>query len=331
MNKETIGMVNYSSQRNNGGKKLKKIAFMGLTILISINMVACGNKAVAKINDVDVSKEEYKKTEEFLYATGYIEKQDKNSDEINNDVLSFIIDNEVAYQDAQKKNIKVEDSEVNEKFEQLKETLETNNVYKEKLEAVGLTEDFLKKQLKKDLIVAKYKENFIKDINVSDKDMEAYYNNHKDQFNIEEVKASQILISTLDKDNKEVNKDEKNKLKEKAQSILDKIKNNEDFTTLAKEYSDDKKSGKDGGDLGYFAKSDKNIEFTKEVFKLNTNQVSNLIETPYGYHIVKVTDKKTVTKSLEDSKDDIKARILNEKYTKHIDSLYKNGKITITE
>ena len=310
---------------------MKKIVLMGLTILISINMVACGNKTVAKINDVDVSKEEYKKTEEFLYATGYIEKEEQNSDEINNDVLSFIIDNEVAYQDAQKQNIKVEDSEVNERFEQLKETLETNNVYKEKLDAVGVTEDFLKEQIKKDLTVAKYKENFIKDINVSDKEMEAYYNNHKDQFNIEEVKASQILISTLDKDNKEVSKEEKDKLKEKAQSILDKVKNNEDFAKLAKEYSDDKNSGKDGGDLGYFAKSDKNIEFTKEVFKLDTNQVSNLIETPYGYHIVKVTDKRTVTKSLEDSKDDIKARILNEKYTKHIDSLYKNGKITITE
>ncbi|MCC3868308.1 peptidylprolyl isomerase [Terrisporobacter mayombei] len=331
MNKEIIGMVNYLRQRNSGGKKLKKIVLMGLTILISINMVACGNKTVAKINDVNVSKEEYKKTEEFLYATGYIEKEDKNSDEINNDVLSFIIDNEVAYQDAQKKNIKVEDSEVNEKFEQLKQTLETNNVYKEKLEAAGVTEDFLKEEIKKDLTVAKYKENFIKDINVSDKEMEAYYNNHKDQFNIEEVKASQILISTLDKDNKEVSKEEKEKLKEKAQSVLDKVKNNEDFANLAKEYSDDKNSGKDGGDLGYFAKSDKNIEFTKEVFKLDTNQVSNLIETPYGYHIVKVTDKRTVTKSLEDSKDDIKARILNEKYTKHIDSLYKNGKITITE
>lgn len=310
---------------------MKKITLMGLTILISINMVACSSKNVAKVNDVDISKDAYKKTEEFLYATGYIEKKDENSDEINNDVLSFIIDNEVAYQDAQKQNIKIEDSEVNEKFDQLKDALNTNPLYKEKLEKAGVTEDFLKEQIKKDLVVAKYKENFIKDIKISDKEMEAYYNNHKDQFNVEEVKASQILISTLDKDNKEVSKEEKEKLKEKAQGVLDKIKNNEDFANLAKEYSDDKNSGKDGGDLGYFAKSDKNVEFTKEVFKLDTNQVSNLIETPYGYHIVKVTDKRSATKSFEDSKDDIKAKILNEKYTKHIDSLYKNGKITITE
>lgn len=309
---------------------MKKIVLMGLTILISINMVACSNKSVAKVNDVDVSKEEYKRTEEFLYATGYVEKDEKNSNEINNDILSFIIDNEVAYQDAQKENIKVKDSDVNEKVEQLKETLANNTSYKEKLESAGITEDFLKEQVKKDLTVAKYKENFIKDIKVTDKEMEAYYNNNEDQFNVEEVKASQILISTLDEDNKEVSKEQKEKLKEKAQSILDKVNNNEDFASLAKKYSDDKNSGKDGGDLGYFAKNEKNIEFTKEVFKLDTNQVSKLIETPYGYHIVKVTDKTTVTKSLEDSKDDIKTKILNEKYTKHIDSLYKKGKITIT-
>ncbi len=310
---------------------MKKIVLMGLTILISVNMVACGNKTVAKINDVGISKEEYKKTEEFLYVTGYIEKNEKNKGEINNDILSFIIDNEVAYQDAQNKNIKVKDKDVNEKFKQLKETLEINTSYKDKLESAGMTEDFFKEQIKKDLVVSKYKENFTKNIKITDKEIEAYYNNNKDQFSVEEVKANQILISTLDEDNEEVSKEEKEKLKEKAQSILDKIKNNEDFATLAKKYSDDKNSGKDGGDLGYFAKSDKNIEFTKEVFKLDVNQVSNIIETPYGYHIVKVTDKKMVTKSLEESKDDIKNEILNEKYSKHIDSLYKKGKITITK
>lgn len=300
---------------------------MGLTALIFINMIGCSNKTVAKINDVDISKSEYKKIEKFLYASGYIETSDS---EINDDILSFIIDNEVAYQDAQKHEIIVKDSEVNEKFEQLKESLDINHYYKEKLEVVGITESFLKQQVKKDLTVIKYKENYLKNIKVKDKEIEDYYDSHKDQFNIEQVKASQILVSTLDENNKEVSKEEKEKLKEKAKAILEKINNNEDFGDLAKEYSDDKSSGKNGGNLGYFSKIDKNIEFTKEVFKLKTDQVSNLIETSYGYHIVKVTDKRIVTKSLDESKDYIKSKILNEKYIKHIDSLYEKGKITIT-
>lgn len=329
MKQEIIGMVNYLVKKTNGGKKLRKIVLMGLVALISINMVACNKSTVAKINDVKISKEEYKKTEDFLYATGTIENKDKN-DQVNSDILSFIIDNEVVYQAAQEEGIKVKDFEVNEKFNNIKETIDENPAYKEKLKEAGINEEFLKKQVKKDLVVSKYKENFIKDIKISDKEIKAHYESHKDEFKIQEVRASQILISTLDDDNKQVSKEEKEKLKTKAEKLLNKVNNGEDFNKLAKKYSDDKNSGKNGGDLGFFSKDDKNIDFTKEVFKLDKGKRVALIETSYGYHIVKITDKRTVTKSLEDSKDDIKNKILNEKYSKQIDSLYKKGKITIT-
>ena len=329
MKQEIIGMVNYLVKKTNGGKKLRKIVLMGLVALISINMVACNKSTVAKINDVKISKDEYKKTEDFLYATGTIENKDK-SNQVNSDILSFIIDNEVVYQAAQEEGIKVKDFEVNEKFNNIKETIDENPAYKEKLKEAGINEEFLKKQVKKDLVVSKYKENFIKDIKISDKEIKAHYESHKDEFKIQEVRASQILISTLDDDNKQVSKEEKEKLKTKAEKLLNKVNNGEDFNKLAKKYSDDKNSGKNGGDLGFFSKDDKNIDFTKEVFKLDKGKRVALIETSYGYHIVKITDKRTVTKSLEDSKDDIKYRILNEKYSKQIDSLYKKGKITIT-
>ena len=91
----------------NGGKKLKKIVLMGLVALISINISGCDKRTVAQINDVKISKEQYTKMCDFLYATGYIEKN--TNEKINSDILSFIIDNEVAYQDAQNKKIKVED------------------------------------------------------------------------------------------------------------------------------------------------------------------------------------------------------------------------------
>lgn len=328
MKKEIIGMGNYLVNMLNGGKKLKRLILIGLAALISVNMVGCGNDTIAKINDVKISKDEYNKIASFLYATGYVQ-EDKNKG-INNDILSFIIDNEVAYQDAQRENITVEDKDVNEKYEDLKETLKSNSDYKTKLDEVGINDDFLKSQVKKDLIVSKYKENFMKNIKINDNEIKTYYDNHKDEFTKEEVRASQILISTLDDNNNEVNQEQKEKLKEKAEDILEKLKNNEDFAILAKEYSDDKNSGKDGGDLGYFSKEDKNIDFTNPVFKLEKDQLSDIIETEYGYHIVKVTDKKSVTKTLEESKEDIKNKILNQKYTKHIDSLYKNGKITIT-
>lgn len=306
---------------------MKKLVLIGLASLISISMVGCKNSTVAKINDIKISKDYYSKIESFLYTTGYIE--DKNS-KTNSDILFFIIDNEVAYQDALKQNIKVSDKEIDEKYEILKELLSNNSTYKNKLDEAGVDDEFLKAQIKKDLVVEKYKEEFTKDIKIKDSEIKSYYENHKDEFIEDEVKASQILISTLDDENKQVSKEEKEKLKTKAEKLLNKVNNGEDFNKLAKKYSDDKNSGKDGGDLGFFSKDDKNIDFTKEVFKLDKGKNATLIETSYGYHIVKITDKRTVTKSLEDSKDDIKYRILNEKYSKQIDSLYKKGKITIT-
>ena len=146
MKQEIIGMVNYSVKKTNGGKKLRKIVLMGLVALISINMVACNKSTVAKINDVKISKDEYKKTEDFLYATGTIENKDKN-DQVNSDILSFIIDNEVVYQAAQEEGIKVKDFEVNEKFNNIKETIDENPAYKEKLKEAGINEEFLKKQV----------------------------------------------------------------------------------------------------------------------------------------------------------------------------------------
>ena len=306
---------------------MKKLVLIGLASLISISMVGCKNSTVAKINDIKISKDYYSKIESFLYTTGYIE--DKNS-KTNSDILFFIIDNEVAYQDALKQNIKVSDKEIDEKYEILKELLSNNSTYKNKLDEAGVDDEFLKAQIKKDLVVEKYKEEFTKDIKIKDSEIKSYYENHKDEFIEDEVKASQILISTLDDENKQVSKEEKEKLKTKAEKLLNKVNSGEDFKKLAKKYSDDKNSGKNGGNLGFFSKEDKNIDFTKKVFKLDKEKNASLIETSYGYHIVKITDKRTVTKSLEDSKDDIKNKILNEKYSKQIDSLYKKGKITIT-
>ena len=139
-------------------------------------MVGCKNSTVAKINDIKISKDYYSKIESFLYTTGYIE--DKNS-KTNSDILFFIIDNEVAYQDALKQNIKVSDKEIDEKYEILKELLSNNSTYKNKLDEAGVDDEFLKAQIKKDLVVEKYKEEFTKDIKIKDSEIKSYYENHK--------------------------------------------------------------------------------------------------------------------------------------------------------
>ncbi len=300
---------------------MKKIILILISISLSLNMIGCAKTDIAQINEVSITKEQYEQTKEILDLVGYENemKEDKRyNNDIDKDILAFIIDNEVVYQQSKKKNIKIEDKEIKEQLKKFKDTI-NDNEEKSKVEFTKEQEELLENQIKKDLVVSKYKEDFIKDINIKDEEIESYYKNNEDEFNIEKVKASQILVS---------GKSEKSK--KKAQKILDRINKKENFDKLAKEFSDDKSSGQYGGDLGYFSKDEKNIKFTKEVFELEKNKVSDIIETPYGYHIVKLTDKKRFMRTLDESREDIKNKILNKRYLQHVDSLYKQGEITIT-
>ncbi|MCC0679144.1 peptidylprolyl isomerase [Clostridioides sp. ES-S-0005-03] len=305
--------------------------------VLSLMMVGC-NKSLAKVNDVEITKAQYEKTKAVLSATNsYINGQSldemeksldkKGRNKLENVIISFMVDNELLYQEAKDKGLTPSKGEIDSKYQELENEMNLNTSYKEKMDKAGVDKEYLKQEISRDLAIDKSKKAFENKINISDAEMESYYVNHKKDFNVEEVSASQILISTLDKNKKEVSKDKKEALKKEAENILTKIKNGESFEALAKKYSDDKATGKNGGQLGYFSKNDKNAEFTKKVFKLKKNEVSGVFETSYGYHIVKVTDKRERQKSLNECQSLVRESILNEKYIEHIKKLNESAKV----
>ena len=309
---------------------MKKVLYLGLVMVLCFSMIGCSNSNAFKVGETEFSNEEVDKVKSILTATqsytdadylAQFKESKDNDDKIKQEVISYMIDNEVVYQQAQKEKIKVTDDEVNQKYSQIEKMLDTNQEYKKLLDDAGVDEDYLKETIKKDLAVQKYRENFEQDLKVTDKEVEKYYKEHKDDFKEESVEAYHILVSTLDDNNKPVDDSKKEELKSKAESLLKEIKNGGDFEKIAKENSDDKSSGKKGGYLGYFTKDSKNAQFTKEAFKLEKGQVSSVFETPFGYEIVKVTNKKTEQKSLEDSREEIVNRILADKYLDQVNSL----------
>lgn len=309
---------------------MKKVLYLGLVMVLCFSMIGCSNSNAFKVGETEFSNEEVDKVKSILTATqsytdadylAQFKESKDNDDKIKQEVISYMIDNEVVYQQAQKEKIKVTDDEVNQKYSQIEKMLDTNQEYKKLLDDAGVDEDYLKETIKKDLAVQKYRENFEQDLKVTDKEVEKYYKEHKDDFKEESVEAYHILVSTLDDNNKPVDDSKKEELKSKAESLLKEIKNGGDFEKIAKENSDDKSSGKKGGYLGYFTKDSKNAQFTKEAFKLENGQVSSVFETPFGYEIVKVTNKKTEQKSLEDSREEIVNRILADKYLDQVNSL----------
>lgn len=315
---------------------MKKVLYLGLVMVLCFSMIGCSNSNAFKVGETEFSNEEVDKVKSILTATqsytdanylAQFKESKDNDDKIKQEVISYMIDNEVVYQQAQKEKIKVTDDEVNQKYSQIEKMLDTNQEYKKLLDDAGVDEDYLKETIKKDLAVQKYRENFEQDLKVTDKEVEKYYKEHKDEFKEESVEAYHILVSTLDDNNKPVDDSKKEELKSKAESLLKEIKNGGDFEKIAKENSDDKSSGKKGGYLGYFTKDSKNAQFTKEAFKLEKGQVSDVFETPFGYEIVKVTNKKTEQKSLEDSREEIVNRILADKYLDQVNSLREKSDV----
>ena len=313
---------------------MKKIFCLGLVGLLSISVTACGNKNIATVNGVEITKDKYEKTKSILsYTNDYLngetfddmEKKDKKK--IEETLTSFIIDNEIIYQEAKDKGFSPDKSEVESKYKEMQDNIDSNSGYKSELEKAGVDKEYLTNEITRDLTIEKYRKDFKDKQNISEKEIQDYYAKHKKEFKVQEVDASQILISTLDKDKKQVSDAEKEKLKQKADKVIADLEKGSTFEDLAKKYSDDKATGKNGGGLGYFTKDSKNAEFTKHVFSIDKGKTSDVFETSYGYHIVKINDKRDKELSFEDSREDIIKKIVDQKFVEHVNSLEKNADI----
>lgn len=155
---------------------------------------------------------------------------------------------------------------------------------------------------------------FLADTN-NDVRIAEYYNSNSQEYNRpERVKASHILISY--KDARNASGDAAKRTKEAAKNLADKVAKEAkqgSFSKLAKKYTDEPSGKKSGGDLGFFTRNMMVKEFSDAAFALKVNQVSGVVESPFGFHIIKVTAKeKAVNKKLDDVKKDIAKTLVSE-------------------
>jgi len=151
---------------------------------------------------------------------------------------------------------------------------------------------------------------YVDDVTVDDAAVQKYYDRHIDQFEIaEQVSAAHVLIK-VDKDASEATRAEKRKLAEK---ILDQAKAGDDFAKLARKYSDDTGSAAKGGALGYFTRGTMVPSFEQAAFNLKPGQISDLVESPFGLHIIKADGYiEPGVKPLADVIDTVKAGLKKE-------------------
>ncbi len=144
---------------------------------------------------------------------------------------------------------------------------------------------------------------------VSDQELRAYYNDHIDLYRVQNrARVSHILFKTIGKTDAEVEE-----IRKKAEEVLKKVKHGAKFEDLAKQYSEDTTKDK-GGDLGWIVQGQTVPEFEQVAFNLPKGTISDLVKTPYGFHIIKVVDREAArTKSFEEVRGAILPLLTGEK------------------
>lgn len=283
--------------------KSKKIIF-GICSLLALSLFAtgCGQEIEIK----DGSKVAVQLDGVKITATEYYEKIKENNVSILVDMIDKqLLEKEYPTDDEEDKKIK-------EQIESLKESYPDEETFKSLLtQYFGVTtekelEEVLRLEYKRNEAVEDYISN-----NLTDKEIEKYYKNEI----YGQVKASHILIIPSvsdDADEDEIEEAEKEALKT-AKEVIKKLKNGEDFKKLAKKYSQEEATAKNGGDLGYFNLDEMVDEFSDAVKELKVKEYTKEpVKTSYGYHVILKTGEKEKA-ALKDVKEDIKEKLTLQK------------------
>lgn len=238
---------------------------------------------------------------------------------LKKEVLEGLINSELLYQESQRKGTKVEEVAINEQLETLKKRFPGEAEFKNALSKMNLSEADVKSDFARGMAIQELiDKEFVQKITVSDKEVKTYYDSNPDLFKQpEQVQASHILVKVDPRGDAS----QKAEARKKIEKIQQKLHKGEDFAALAKEFSQCPSSAK-GGDLGYFKRGQMVKPFEEAAFALNSGEASDIVETRFGYHLIKVVDKKPKsTIAYEDVKDKLGQYLKQEKVKKEV-SLY---------
>jgi peptidyl-prolyl cis-trans isomerase C len=219
--------------------------------------------------------------------------------------LEQLIAAELLYQEGSKLEIKDIEQKIADKIKQSKAKIGSEEAFAAALKSVGLTDKELTVLTRKDIVITNLIDSEIASkMTATEAEAKKFYDDNIDKFKKEEsVRASHILCSV----DPQATPEDKKKAKEKAEALLKRVKGGEDFAAVAKAESGCP-SGKNGGDLGEFGRGQMVKPFEDTAFSLKPGELSDVVETQFGYHIIKVVDKKPAVTT---NYDDVKLKIVD--------------------
>jgi parvulin-like peptidyl-prolyl isomerase len=241
-----------------------------------------------------------------------------------NFALDRLVERQVVLNSAKAKGIGPTEAELDQRVAQVKTTYGIGDSL-----PPGMTEATLRKNLGDDMTITQYfNKTVIDSIPVSRADLQTYYDQNPTMFaGDNRIHARHILFLVP----QGATEDQKAAIRQKAEGVLAQVKKGEDFGELARKHSEDPQSAPGGGDLSWFNRGSMMPEFENAAFALEKGQVSDVVEVPYGFHIIKIEDKgKPLT--LEEVTPDLEKMLRSQKaqaaVKEHIDSLKAQASVT---
>jgi peptidyl-prolyl cis-trans isomerase C len=233
-----------------------------------------------------------------------------NITRLKTEVAEALVRRELLYQESKSK-VKVTDAEIGSELKKLKDQYPSENEFSAALASTNISPASLRAQVERTLSIQKIIDSqFASKTSIDDKEIWSYYDKNRAAFRQpEQVKASQILVKVDPK----WDEAKKSAARKKIDEIRAKLKQGQDFESLARTYSEDP-SGARGGDLGYIRTGQTMKPFEEALFALKPGEVSDVVETSLGYHLIKSSDRKPeTTVPFEKVKDQLRALLKQEK------------------
>lgn len=322
---------------------MKNITFRILAVVMLMMLVLSGCESankdiVAKVNGADITKEDFEKTSlkvgkeyEMIFGedvwNSEVDGGQIFKDVFKQEILNVMISQELVSQQAKKEGIVVTEQEISNEVKSFMEYIGKMPNYLEFLQENNIDDEFLKSHFKQNLIFEKYRNKIMSETEIEESKLKQYYDAHLDEYKKEEIKASHILISTLNAMKEPLSEEDAAKKESEAKALLKRLKSGENFEKLAKEYSEDEASAVNGGDLGYFARGVMVPEFEEAAFKLKKGEISDIVKSSFGYHIIKLYDKKEEVSSFEEERENILGTMRYEIYNQKMEELQSEAKI----
>jgi peptidyl-prolyl cis-trans isomerase C len=312
------------------------LALMAWLFLMGVGSTVSGEAAsdevAAKVNGIPITTQEVTRSFQAHVQIPYTAVQNEpRAQAVLRQILDNLIERELLLQEAKTLKMSVPPQEIDTELQRFIGRFPSKEAFDEALKDQAVTVEAVKKDMEGQLLRRQLvKKEIFDKVSVDPNEYQGFYEKNKDKYiEAEQVRARHILIKVA----QGVSQDDEDKLKKRADGALKRAKKGEDFAKLAAEFSEDSSKDK-GGDLGFFARGQMVAEFEEVAYSIQPGQVSDLVRTQFGYHIIKVEERKpgkslSFDEAQEQVKEDVRREHTLARYQQYMAGLRTRASVEI--